>query len=208
MRRLVFSLCALLALAACAAEPIWAPDDAVARARYSDPGPASLTLFTVVSNRSGDGGHTSLMVNGTQRIIFDPAGTWESSYAPERNDVHFGMTPAVLDNYVDYHTRITWHTIEQTVVVSPDVAAQAALLVERYGAVEKAMCAESVSSILVRLPGFEQLPRTWFPVTLSKAFAGLPGVKTRVYYDTDPDINTPKLDQPFAPQAVGQTPPA
>lgn len=200
MRRLVASLVLLLALAACAAEPVWAPDDAVARARYTFPGPASITLITVVNNRSGSGGHSALLINGAQRVVFDPAGTWVSSLAPERNDVHFGMSPAVLDNYLDYHTRITWHTVEQTVVVPPEIAAQAILLVERNGAVPKAMCADTVSAILTRLPGFEHLPKTWFPVKLMQGFAALPGVKTRIYYDTDPDLNTTKLDEPVKPR--------
>jgi hypothetical protein len=55
MKMLVVSLVATLALATCGAEPIWAPDEAVAAARYEHPGPTSVTLYTVLSTRSGAG---------------------------------------------------------------------------------------------------------------------------------------------------------
>ncbi|MDA3887276.1 MAG: hypothetical protein PF443_00455 [Allgaiera sp.] len=205
MRRLLLSLLMLVSLSACGAESLWAPNAEVARFRYSAPGPRTLTLITVINNRSGEGGHSALMVNDTQRVMFDPAGTWTNPQAPERNDVHFGMTPAVLDNFLDYHTRITWHTVEQTVVVSPQIADEALKLVETNGAVPKAMCADNTSKILRQLPGFQSLPQTFFPVTLMDAFAKLPGVKTRVYYDTDPDVNTEKLEpvNPVRPRVDG-----
>ena len=195
MRRLLLSLLTLVSLSACGAQSVWAPNAEVARYSYVAPPPRSITLITVVNNVSGEGGHSALMINApSQRVMFDPAGTWVNSEAPERNDVHFGMTPAVLDNFLDYHTRITWHTVVQTIQVSPEVAQEALKLVEANGPAPKAFCADSNSKILRQLPGFRSLPQTFFPVTLMDAFAKLPGVKTRVYYDTDPDVNTTKLE--------------
>lgn len=204
MRRLVLSFALVASLAACGAEPIWAPDAAVARYRYSAPPPTTITLFTVISNRNGSGGHSALMVNGSQRVIFDPAGTWWNPQAPERNDVHFGITPGMLDNYLDYHTRITWHTVEQTITVTPAQAERALQLVEANGAVAKAMCADNTSKILRDL-GYP-VPQTFFPVKVMDAFAQVPGVKTRVFYDTDPDVNTNKLDETTGAQPQGAAP--
>jgi hypothetical protein len=193
MRR--FLLCSVLlsSLAACGADNVWATDAQVAKFRYADPGPKTVTLFTVVNNRNGEGGHSALLINGAQRVVFDPAGTWWNPDAPERHDVHFGMSPGMLDTYINYHTRITWHTIEQTVPVTAQVAQLLIGEVEANGAAAKATCATTVSHILRQTPGFESIEPTWFPVTLMKEFAKLPGVKTRVYYDTDPDVNTPQL---------------
>lgn len=75
MKKLLLALTALISLAACGAEPIWAPDDAVATARYAHPGPTSVTLYTVLSTRSGAGAHAGLLINGSERVLFDPAGS-------------------------------------------------------------------------------------------------------------------------------------
>ena len=76
MRRLLIALLLPLALAACGAEKTWAPDVDVQRAIYHNDAPPSITVITVVSNSNGSGGHSALLINGSQRLIFDPAGTW------------------------------------------------------------------------------------------------------------------------------------
>lgn len=189
MIRLVLALMAMLTLAACGAEPKWASDEAVARARYVHGAPTTITLFTVVSTRDGSGAHSGLLINGSERIMFDPAGTWYHPAMPERNDVHFGVTPKMLTFYIDYHARETFDVIEQTIVVSPGVAELAAQRAKAYGAVPKAMCANSISSILRGVPGFETLPQTYYPKKLSEAFSQLPGVTSRKITDDDADDN-------------------
>lgn len=190
MFRLVFVLVTLLTLAACGgAEPKWASDEAVAQARYVHAGPPSVTLYTVTSTRNGSGAHSGLLINGSERIIFDPAGTWHHPDLPERNDVHFGMTPRMVSFYIDYHARETYDVYEQTVIVSPAVAELVAQRAKAYGAVPKAQCTNSVSSILSGVPGFESLPKTWYPRKLMEAFGELPGATSRKYTDTDADNN-------------------
>ncbi len=191
--RSLAALMVVLGLAACGAEPVYAPDHEVSKYAYSHPGPAKLTLLTVVNKRSGSGAHTALMVNGAQRVIWDPAGTWWNPWAPERNDLHYGMTPQMFDNYVDYHTRETFDTIIQEVDVSPQVAAIAIREMQNYGAVPKAACALSTSQILSRLPGFESFRTGYFPNALSDQFAKIPGVVTRIDTDNDADDNSSKL---------------
>ncbi len=53
----------------------------------------------------------------------------------------------------------------------------------------KAFCGASVSDILRGLPGFENMPRTFFPNRIMNAFGALPGVTTVVHNDTDADNN-------------------
>lgn len=190
MRKALFCLLLPLALAACGAEPVWAPDEAVARARYVSNEPASLTLYTVVSKRNGTGGHSALMINASQRVLFDPAGSFKASSVPERNDVLYGITERMRKIYIDYHARDTYDVLAQTILVSPAVAEQALREAQSYGAVNKAFCSNSISDILKDLPGFENTPRTFSPIRISKAFAAHPGVMTRLYRDGDPDIQT------------------
>ncbi len=190
--RPLLALAASVLLAACVstAEPKWAPDAEVARAAYSHNGSKKLTLFTVIDNYRNTGAHASLLINASQRVIFDPAGTWYHPHLPERNDVHFGMTDTVVEFYIDYHARTQYRVIIQEIQVSPDVAERVLQRAMAYGAVPKAQCSRAVTSILRGVPGFETIPSTWFPRTVSEAFGKLPGVTTRVVYDDDPTDNT------------------
>ena len=189
MKRLFFALFAPLFLSACGAEPIWAPDEAVAEARYEHVGPTSVTLYTVLSTRSGTGAHAGLLINGSERVLFDPAGTWRHPKLPERNDVHFGITPKMVDFYIDYHARETYDVVEQTIMVSPEVADLIMARAKAYGAVPKANCTIAISRVLEGVPGFESLRMTWFPKRMMEGFADLPGVQTRRITDDDADEN-------------------
>lgn len=180
----------LLGLAACGAEPIWSEQHEIDRVAFRAAGPAKLTLVTVINNRSGAGGHTGLLINGPQRVMWDPAGTWWNPNAPERNDLHYGMTDRMVDIYVDYHTRETYHTVLQDITVSPEVAAQAMQLAATYGAAGKTQCSYSTSQILSQLQGFESIPVGYFPTKTMAAFGKLPGVSTRKVFDDDADDNS------------------
>lgn len=188
MRRLLIALLLPLFLANCA-EPVWAPDEAVAKARYVSDEPASITLFTVVRKLGREGAHSGLMINGSQRIMFDPAGTWHHPTVPERNDVHFGITPRMKQFYIDYHARETYDVYEQTVLVSPAVAELAMRRVQENGAVGKALCGNAISSVLRDIPGFESVGSSYFPSKIMRAFGQLPGVVTVVHNDSDADNN-------------------
>ena len=189
MRRLVLSLVALLGLAACGADPKWAPQEQVDAVRFVADEPTHVTLYTVVNKSTGSGAHSAILVNASERVIFDPAGTWYHPMLPERNDVHFGMTDKAIAFSIDYHSRETYDVIEQRIEVTPEVAELVLRRVKDYGAVPKAHCTQATSTILRGVPGFTGLPSTWFPKALSKAFGELPGVATRVITDDDDDSN-------------------
>lgn len=182
------AILAVLTLSACA-ESKWATDEAVAAARYVAPAPRSITLYSVVATRNGSGAHSGLLINASEQVMFDPAGTWYHPHLPERNDVHFGITPTMIDFYIDYHARVTYDVIEQTVVVPPEVAEMVLERVKAYGAVPKAQCSNSVSNILAGVPGFESIGPTLWPNRLSKEFGKIPGATYRRYTDDDADDN-------------------
>lgn len=189
MMRLIVACCVALGLAGCGAQSVYAPDEAVAAARFVAEGPKTITLYTVVNNKSGSGAHSGLLINASERVLFDPAGTWHHPAIPERNDVHFGITDKMVLFYIDYHARETFRVQEQTVVVSPEVAQMVMARANAYGAVPKAQCANSISSILRGVPGFEDMPSTWFPNKLHDAFGNLPSVTEREIRDEDADSN-------------------
>ncbi len=186
-RRAFLAGAALTGLAACAGDPVWAPQDQINAKAYRGTGPKSLTLYTMKNTGSGNGAHTSLLIDASQRVMWDPAGTFGHPTIPERNDVLFGVSPRVESYYVSYHARETFYVIGQTVQVSPAVAERALQLALANGPVAKANCTRATSAILRQLPGFQDLPQTWFPNNLEDAFARLPGVQTRAFRENDSD---------------------
>lgn len=188
MRRLILLFLLPVFLAACGAENVWDSDEAVSRATYRDPGPSTITLITVRSNLSKEGAHAGLMIGGSQRVMFDPAGSFKHPRAPERGDVLYGFTPGMFDVYIDYHSRVTHHSVIQTVEVPPEVAERALQLVQAHGPAARGFCSNSISSILRQLPGFETVPHSFFPNRIMRGFAKLPGVTERtVFQDDDAD---------------------
>ncbi|MGB3554286.1 MAG: hypothetical protein WBA25_06560 [Jannaschia sp.] len=178
-------------LVACGAVETAAPSEEIARRAFAAAGPPTLTLVTAINNRSGSGGHSALIVSGSERVIFDPAGTWRHPTVPERGDVLHGITPTMLDYYIDYHARPTYHVVLQEVVVPPDVAARALALVRGHGPASKATCGQAVSGILREL-GFTQVDRAWFPDRIMRDFADVPGVTRREIYDDTVDESSPE----------------
>ncbi|NEY90892.1 hypothetical protein [Tabrizicola oligotrophica] len=190
--RNAFAITALAVLTACGggnASAPFAPDSAVAAARYVHAGPPMVTLFTVVNNRTGAGAHSGLLINGSERVLFDPAGSFYHPRLPERNDLHYGMSDRMVAFYIDYHARETYRVIEQNVPVSPQVAELVIARAKARGAVAKSFCANSIAGILDEVPGFEGINSTMFPNKLSERFAALPGVTTRTITDDDADDN-------------------
>ena len=82
MRLIIFIIFLQNVLAGCSQNISKMSDAALANAAYHHSGPASLSLITMVKNGSGTGAHTSVMINASQRIIFDPAGTVRHARLP------------------------------------------------------------------------------------------------------------------------------
>ena len=194
MLRLLCLCAALLAVAGCADKQPYADNATIAAVSYRNPGSPALTLYTMVNNRTGQGGHSSLMINASERVIFDPAGSFKSPVVPERNDVLFGITPAVELAYRGSHARSTFHVVVQTVEVTPEQAELAYQLALTSGPVPGVYCANATSSLLKKIPGFESLDVTFYPTRLADQLGRMPGVKTERYYEND----SADLDQGIA----------
>lgn len=191
MLRLMAALACALTLGACGVDRTYAPEAEVQAARFVAGPPPSVTLITVINDRNGSGAHSGLIINASERVLFDPAGTFSHPAVPVQNDVHFGMTDRMVSFYLDYHTRDSateeFHVIESTRIVSPQVAELLLQRAKDYGPVPKGFCASSISSILRGIPGFESVKATMFPKQLEASFDTLPGVSRRMIYE-DSDI--------------------
>ena len=179
----------IVALSACGGQSIWAPEEEVQKRTHVSNERPYLMLKTMINNRSGSGGHASLLINGSQVVMYDPAGRWHHPWAPERNDVLFGMTPLMLKRYDSFHARNSHHVVSQKIYVSAEVAEMAMQLAFAQGPSLDAQCTINTSKILRQLPGFEGLSQTWFPAALMRSFEELPGVETTRYYEDDEGKN-------------------
>ncbi len=185
---LVFGL-ALALLGGCGGPAIWASDAEVSAARHVHGGPPELALVTIMHYGSGRGDHTALFINGAERVIFDPAGSWRRDVNPRRGDVHFGMDYEAGASFYASHVRETHYAVVQRVAVTPETAAQATALALEAGAVGPARCTAVTARILRQLPGFEGVGATFFPQVLMRDFAELPGVVTYELHQDDPDYH-------------------
>ena len=178
-------VCVMLAACADPPEIPYASDARVKASAYRAPGPASITLFTMVNNRSGSGGHSALMINGSQRVIYDPAGSFENERVPEQEDVLYGVTPAVVAGYKSAHARSTYHVVSQTIEVTPEQAEIALQLAEASGPIPRAFCTNATTGLLRQVPGFGDIRQTFFPTNLMEQMASRPGVVEERYYEDD-----------------------
>lgn len=184
--RLIMVLALLAGLAACAApSSLDATRARVAAVAYVPSGPPKLTLITVINNRTGGGGHTALMVSGSEQVIFDPAGSFIHEGLPERGDVLYGVSPAWFAAYKSAHARSTWHVVTQEIDVTPAQAEQALNLVRNNGSVAGSFCTNSTSRLLQQVPGFENIKVTFYPINLMEQVAARPDVRTEKYYEND-----------------------
>lgn len=188
--RVIAALVVAAALSGCAGQNVWAPDEAVQAARYAHSGQPEIALVTSINDRTGEGAHSAIIINASERVIFDPAGNWDGLGSPERNDVRFGFNPLRESHYLQYQSFQQFHAVVQRLPVSPQIAEQALMLAKANGAVAPAFCTSATSGLLRQLPGFESMPSTMYPRTLMEAFAGVPGVRTSVEFGsadpTDP----------------------
>ncbi|PZX19571.1 hypothetical protein LX81_00027 [Palleronia aestuarii] len=180
MTRLFTALAALLVLAGCAGLDRSGPSslEEVQRSTFTDGGPPEIRLYTVLSERFDSGAHTALLINGSQRVLWDPAGSFVHPDVPERGDLLYGIDENIRRVYVDYHVRPTHYMVEQTLPVTRAQADAIMALAAEHGSASRSTCARSTSAILAEA-GVD-IGRTWFPEGLRRQFGRLPGVTERV----------------------------
>jgi hypothetical protein len=108
---------------------------------------------------------------------------------PERNDLHYGISPRIGASFYLSHTRETHYTVVQRIPVSMETALRAKQLAAEAGPVPPAHCAVSTISVLRELPGFQDLQSGYYPHRLMNQIAELPGVITHELHHDAPDIN-------------------
>lgn len=176
-------------LAGCAEKGKESPPEEISAALFASDGPPKLTVITMVNNRTGGGAHTALLIEGSQSVIFDPAGSFVHARVPERGDVLYGMSPRWAQAYKSAHARSDFHVVSQELTVTPAQAERALQLVQARGSVASAHCAHATSGILGQIPGFQSIRQGYFPLKLMEQVEQIAGVKTtRLFEDDDGNV--------------------
>ena len=157
---MAIALVSALALSGCIKETAnYASDEIVWDVAYLHDGPPRVYLYTTGNNESGAAAHSALVINASQRMIFDPAGTIKHDVFIEQDDVLYGVTPSVLEFYTRAHARKTHHVVIQDLDVSPEIAERALQLVRANGPVTSAFCASATSANLHKSLDLKELVR-------------------------------------------------
>lgn len=184
MLRAILSLLALVTVAGC---EIYAPatPEEISRAVYVSDEPTSVSLVSMVNARTGRSAHSALMINGSQRVLYDPAGTFTHPDLPRAGDVHYGMAPKFVDYYERYHARFSHFVHVQTVEVDRATADRVIASAQAEGKTLKFQCGLAVGGALEGLPLFADVRRSWFPEGAREDFARIPGAVDRYVYEDD-----------------------
>ena len=155
----------------------------------------SISLITVVNNSNGRGGHSSLIIKASEKVIFDPAGRIRSKFIKEKGDVLYGIDKEIEKTYLSIHARVSYHVVKQTSFVTLSTAEQALLLAKNNGPVAPALCSRAVSQLLRKLPGFENISVTYFPEKLMGEFALLDDVVIQKFFEFDDEDKNKALNE-------------
>ncbi len=184
MRQAMLAFAAAVILSGCEMyEP--ASYDQIAAARYVSPEPPSVTLMSMVNTKSGRSEHSGLLINGSQQVLYDPAGTFTHPDLPRRGDIHYGMTPRYVDYYERYHARFDYFVEAQKVPLTRAQADQLIANAQARGQSMKMTCGLDVADVLQPVPPFQSVRKTLFPQGLRDDFEHLPDVRDSYVYEND-----------------------
>ncbi len=201
--RLFLVLTVLGLLAACTGSTDLPPADQVAKRSFVSGQPSSVTLVTMKATRNGRGEHSALLIDGSERVLYDPAGSFSlPKYVHEHRDVHYGVTDEVMEIYNYYHARKT-HFVEMLELpVSREMADLLISRADAEGPQPKMYCARAVGRVLKPVGPFGDVPITFFPEPVHEAFAKIPGVKRTEIREGDVGQNLSFIPKD-KPQATG-----
>ncbi|MCK4860536.1 MAG: hypothetical protein KAS85_01310 [Rhodobacteraceae bacterium] len=190
--RTFISIISLVVLMACEGSERNAPIASsmeIQAAAYVSPLPNSITLLTMVKASGDFGEHSGILINASQQVLYDPAGTFRHSTSPNARDVNYGMHPAMVDYYKSYHARYGYYVVAQEIQVSPEIAELVFQRAIAQGETAKLRCGIAVSSVLNGLPMFADIRTTYYPGKIMDSFAEVPNVSTTYVYEDDDGQN-------------------
>lgn len=160
---------------ACAVEKNASSKNIAAVSHVSEERPY-IAVVSMVNRGSGRAAHTAMLINASQRVIYDPAGTFQHPELQERGDIHYGVNDRMLSYYNRYHARFSHYVHTQKVYVSAETAEAVLRRTQAQGASPKMFCTIHTGEILKDIPQFSHIQPGFFPEGLRRQMASVPGV--------------------------------
>ena len=187
----VLGLLIVLGMVSACAEHIVSDPATVAAVRYKSDEPPYVELVTMVKKSTGKGAHSALIINASERVIFDPAGTFQHEELAEVEDVHHGATDRLVSYYQRYHARFSHFVHVQRVYLDPQTAERLLRRAQSNGAVGKMFCSNETAQVLKTVPQFSNFRTSMFPELLRVDMAKVPNVIDSYVYEDDDGQNVP-----------------
>lgn len=187
--RNIFVVLMMVVVAACA-DSSSDPVEVIASAKYVSEEAPSITLLTMVGDDGGFAEHTGILINASQQVLYDPAGSFRHRRLARARDVHYGVTPVLDDYYRRYHARFGYYVVAQKIEVTAEVAEEAFRRAVAQGTTGQLRCGLSASTVLNGL--FPNVPVTYYPGKIMRNFGEIPGVHTS--YTRENDIGQNHVD--------------
>lgn len=184
MVRMILALTLVWGLGACS-DPSSASPEAIAAAHYVSGKEPSLTVITMRNGGSDIAEHTGLLINGSEQVLFDPAGNFRHPQAPRSGDVHYGINEGIYQRYLSFHARQGYYLEIQEVPVSLETADALIARAQSQGVTRQLFCASTVSEVLNDTPPFEGISVSMVPGSIARYFAKYPGVVTTEFHEND-----------------------
>ncbi len=181
---IAFSLAASLFLSGCVNNSVFPAEEIASMRVVTDEAPY-ISLITMVNDKSGGGEHSALLINGSQQVLYDPAGSFRSSRVIRSEDMIYGMTPELVDYYNSYHARFGYYVKIQKLEITREQADALIVRAQAEGAVPKLTCAIATTNILSDFAKFDSIGRTFLPGRQMRKFGALAGVETTIVREDD-----------------------
>ena len=183
--RVAVSMLFVALTAACSAVEVGAPPEQIAAASHVSSEPPYVSVVSMVHRQQESAAHTALFINASQRVIYDPAGTFQHRNMPERGDIHYGATDRMIDYYERYHARFSHYVHVQKIPVSAATAEAVLRIAQARGPSPKMFCTVDTVAVLNAVPEIPRFSSSFFPEHLRRQVARLPSVQNRYRYEED-----------------------
>jgi hypothetical protein len=184
------AFCCALLLAGCGGLDPSADADLLQELRaetsyFPDNAPPSATLL-LSEHKGGSGAvHAALVITGSERVIYDPSGSFTHPDTRRLGDVVYGASDPVVEMFALHNADKDHDAMMRRIPLSAEEAEQMLARARSRGGAMPGYCAKSVADVMRAAPRFAAMRDTFWPSNVLEDFVQFGPVETRVVSDTD-----------------------
>ncbi len=147
--------------------------------------PPSTTLV-LAEHKGGSGAvHAALIVTGSERLIYDPSGSFTHPDTRRYGDVVYGASDEIVELFALHNADRNHDAVMRTIALESDEAEILLNSARTHGGAMPGFCAKSVASVLRSVPRFASMRDTFWPSNVQQDFENVSPVEIRSVSDTD-----------------------